>query len=247
MTENLESMCRRISLSEGEKNGITVSVGEIADVQEKGDRCLVGRIWSEKYTNKEAFKSVLSGLWRTMESVVFKELQDNLWLFEFADIEDKERVLAGRPWTFDRQILVINEFDGKTPPSQMEFMHSPFWIQVHDLPLLCMTKNVGIRIGESLGCLEDVDMAGDGAGWGRCLRIRVRINLEKPLERGRAIHLGEKSHWASFKYEKLPLFCFHCGRIVYGKKGCPMRQSMRVHASEELKEWGIWLRAEIPR
>jgi hypothetical protein len=37
MTKNLESMCRRISLTEGEKNGITLSKGEIADVQEKGD------------------------------------------------------------------------------------------------------------------------------------------------------------------------------------------------------------------
>jgi hypothetical protein len=193
MTEDLESMCRRISLTEGEKNSSTLSEGEIADVQEKGDRCLMGKIWSEKYTNKEAFKYVLSRLWRTMESVVFKELQDNLWLFEFADIEDKERVLAGRLWSFDWQILVINEFDGKTPPSQMEFMHSPFWIQVHDLPLLCMTKNIGIRIGESLGCLKDVDMAEDDPGWGRCLRIRFRINLEKPLECGRAIHLG-KNH-----------------------------------------------------
>lgn len=66
--------------------------------------CLVGKIWSERNTNKEAFKIVLARLWKTIGKVVFKELQDNLWRFEFSDVEDKEHVLAGRPWSFDRQI-----------------------------------------------------------------------------------------------------------------------------------------------
>lgn len=121
--------------------------------------------------------------------------------FKFSEKADKRRVLAGRPWSFDQQMLVLNEFDGKTPPSQMAFTHSPFWIQVHDMPLLCMCKAVGTKIGSSLGELEDVDMAWDGAGWARCLRMRVRIDLIKPLERGRAFKLGDQSHWVSFKYK----------------------------------------------
>ena len=122
--------------------------------------------------------------------MVFKEVQDNVWLFEFTDGDDKQRVLNGWSWSFDRQILVFNDFDGSTPPSQMKFTHSPFWVQVHDMPMLCMNKAVGTKIGESLGELEDVDMAGDGAGWGRCLWLRVQIDLNKPLERGRALNMG---------------------------------------------------------
>jgi hypothetical protein len=72
--------------------------------------------------------------------VNFKDLRDNIWLFEFSDQEDKMRVLNGRPWSFDRQILVLNEFDGSTLPSQLEFNYSLFWIQVHDMPLICMNK-----------------------------------------------------------------------------------------------------------
>jgi hypothetical protein len=60
------------------------------------------------------------------------------------------------------------------------------------MPLLCMTKGIAVKIGESLGRLEEVDLAGDGAGWGRCLRIRVEIDLTKPLERGRALKLERK-------------------------------------------------------
>jgi hypothetical protein len=244
MAEDLERLCSNISLTDGEKIGITVTEGEIADIREKGANCLVGKLWTEKAVNKEAFKDVLSRIWRMVGRVIFKELQDNCWLFEFSGNEDKRRVLEGRPWSFDRFVLVLNEFDGKTPPSQMQFRHSPIWVQIHDMPLLCMTKVVGEKIGASLGVLEDVDVAGDGVGWGRCLRIRVIIDLSNPLERGRALSIGGKSVWVSFKYEKLPLFCFHCGRIVHEKQGCSVRRSPRVHVDERDKQWGIWLRAD---
>jgi hypothetical protein len=105
----------------------------------------------------------------------------------------------------------------------MIFTSTPIWIQVHDMPLLCMSKMVGIKIGESMGTLEDVDLAGDGAGWGRCLRIRVCIDLSEPLERGRALHLGGHSYWVIFRYEKFPMFCFYCGRVIHGRLGCPQK------------------------
>lgn len=173
----------------------------------------MGKIGTERKVNKESFKSMLTRLWRIRGLVVFQEVQDNVWLFELSDGGDKRRILEGCPWSFDRQILVLNEFDGSTPPSQMQFTHSPFWVQVHDMPLLCMTKIVATKIGESMGKLEDVDMAGNRASWGRWLRIQVKLNLRQPLEIGRALLLMGKSHWVTIKYEKLPLFSY-CQNMV---------------------------------
>jgi hypothetical protein len=247
MAEEIEKLCGKISLTGGENKGLIICEGELAGGRERADRCLVGKVGSDRRVNKEAFQTVLSQLWRTVGSVMFKEVQDNIWLFEFTDKDDKERVLEGRPWSFDRHILVLNDFDGSIPPSQMEFTHSPFWVQVHDMPLLCMNKAVGMRIGESMGEVEDVDVSGDGSGWGRCLRIRVRVNLLQPLERGRALQVGGKSNWVNFKYEKLPRLCFTCGRILHGLKGCPVKGVQRRSADDSLKEWGVWLRADDPR
>ena len=194
MTEQLEELCGKISLTEREKAGITITEGETEEVRVQGGRCLVGRIWMAKKVNKEAFQVVLTRVWHPTKGVIFKELDDNIWIFEFKEVDVIRRVLEGRPWSFDRQILVLNEFDGKTPPAHMAFKQSPFWVQVHDMPLLCMTKRIGVKIGKSLGCLEEVDLAGDGVGWGRCLQTRVEIDLVKPLERGRALRLEGKSY-----------------------------------------------------
>jgi hypothetical protein len=246
MDSGLVKLCSKISLSEREKVEISVSEGEVAEVREIGGRCLIGKIGPEKQVNREAFQSVMSRLWRMAGTVVFKEVSDNIWIFEFTEEEYKKRVMEGRPWSFDRQILVLNEFDGQCLPAKMEFITSPFWIQVHDMPLICMTKGVGKKIGDSLGVLEDIDIAGDGAGWGRCLRIRVSIDLSRPLERGRMMNVGGQSYWVIFKYEKLPLFCFRCGCVIHGIKGCPVSNQKRMSGGEEGKEWGVWLRAEKP-
>jgi hypothetical protein len=114
---------------------------------------------------------MLSRLWHTSGQIVFKELQDNCWLFEFSGEADKRRVLKGRPWSFDHYALVLNDFNGMKGLSQMNFKTTPIWVQVHDMLLLCMNRGVGIKIGASLGEVEDIDVAGDGAGWGRCLRL----------------------------------------------------------------------------
>jgi hypothetical protein len=75
----------------------------------------------------------------------------------------------------------------------------------------------------------------------------VDIDLSKPLERGRALKLERKSNWVMFKYEKLPMFCFDCGRVIHGGKGCPVPQSSRMHSMTDAKEWGVWLRADDGR
>jgi hypothetical protein len=228
-----------IMLSRGEQLDIVVDDCDVEEAKQQGNNCLIGKIWAGKRVNREAFINVFKRIWRTEKEVGFKEIQHNVWIFEFSLESDKTRVLKGRPWSFDRSLLALSEFDGGIPSSQWNFTSSPFWIQIHDMPLICMTKAIGSKIGESLGILEAVDTEGDGVEWGSVLRIRVIIDIQKPLERGRSLNIAGKAHWVNFKYENLPVFCFSCGRIAHGEAGCPKRSQ-----TEQKKEWGVWLRAE---
>ncbi|XP_062151811.1 uncharacterized protein LOC133860170 [Alnus glutinosa] len=112
------------------------------------------------------------------------------------------------------------------------------------MPLTCMNKEVGIRIGDSLGKVAEVDVTGDGIGWGRCLRIQSFLDLTKPLERGKAVLINGKSVWISFKYEKLPQFCYSCGRIFHGENKCRGNGGFRLNGEAVVKQWGAWMRAD---
>jgi len=81
-----------------------------------------------------------------------------LFVVEFDKVNNKLRILEGCPWIFDGFLIILANFDGFTPPSEMVFKYASFCVQMYDLPLVCMGKNVGYKIGASVGEVEDVDI-----------------------------------------------------------------------------------------
>lgn len=56
-------------------------------------------------------------------------------------------------------------------------------------------------------------------------RLRVNLDVRKPLRRGIFIkYAKEERSWLSFQYEKLPNFCFFCGKMGRGKMGMHVPQ-----------------------
>lgn len=96
MVESLVELCGNMALSEGEKVGITITEDAIANLRLKGGKCLIGHLLTERWIQKEVFLLMMARLWKTMGSVVFKELHENLWLFKFTNERDKCRIKEGR-------------------------------------------------------------------------------------------------------------------------------------------------------
>jgi hypothetical protein len=80
-------------------------------------------------------------------------------------------VLEGRPWTFHGNLFYVEDFDGLSPPSEIDFTQAVFWVRMHNLPLAYMGKEIGFQIGAMLGTVKEVDANEDGVGWGEFLRV----------------------------------------------------------------------------
>ena len=166
-----------------------------------------------------------------------------MFLIEFEDPWDKSRVLEGRLWDFEGSLFAVEDFDGMTPPGEIEFDKVSLWVRMINIPLVCMCKEVGLQISAFLGTVEEVDTDEDGVRWGEYLRVRVKIDPMKPLSRGRTLMVQGKSvRVFFFQYEGLPRFCFQCGCISRGKEGCLFVRSLQNR--EGGPQLGPWLRAE---
>jgi hypothetical protein len=141
--------------------------------------------------------------------------------------------------------FIVEDYDGIKSPSQFTFDKAAFWVRMINLPLACMEREIGRKIGSSMGVVELVDTDSRGMGWGASLRVKILLDLSKPLPRGRKINIEGNASWITFQYERLPKFCFQCGVISHGKMGCSQRSNLRQQ-QQETNQYGPWLRAPSP-
>lgn len=71
-----------------------------------------------------------------------------------------------------------------------------------------MTRQMGKLLGNNLREYILLDQSRKEEQYGSILRIRVRINVFKPLRRCVAIQIDGSMVIANIRYEKLPLTCF---------------------------------------
>ncbi|XP_030949448.1 uncharacterized protein LOC115973328 [Quercus lobata] len=120
------------------------------------------------------------------------------------------------------KLVLLQEFNGKLTPKEVEIRWAPFWVQIFNLPLNCRTKEIGLAIGAKLGEVLEIDVQESGVHWGTCLRVKVHLDVTKRLLRGKKITMeGGESRWVNFKYERLPNFCYQCGLLNHTLKECP--------------------------
>ena len=104
----------------------------------------------------------------------------------------------------------------------MEFSHSPFWVQVWGLPFENMFEETGKGIGSKIGNYIETDKRAWQSDQAKFMRIRVELQVDKPLRRGGHIaNLDGERLWVTFKYEWLPTICFLYGRIGHDDRHCP--------------------------
>ena len=72
-----------------------------------------------------------------------------------------------------------------------------------------MNTIVGNHIVKEIGVPLVIDAPKSGLAWGPFLKIRVDVDITKPLMRGKMIHIKEMEDvWVFFKYERLLTFCY---------------------------------------
>ena len=140
---------------------------------------------------------------------------------EFEDQADLEQVLLGEPWSYDKYFIAFHQFMDEVAMEDLSFNFVDFWVQIHNLSILSMKKNVIESLGSGIGEVLKVSELEDETGNGQCMRVRVRLDISKPLCRGRKLgQVKGVEGWVSFEYERMPNFCYRCGIPNHGDGDC---------------------------
>ncbi|KAI7990584.1 hypothetical protein LOK49_LG12G02504 [Camellia lanceoleosa] len=227
MNATMEEVSRKLKLTEDEANLVVLGEADTRSTASDVGLCLLGRIFTKRVIDTEVLKATLILVWCLSQGVNITVLGENLFLFQFVHLVDKSKVLSYGPWSFDKHLLFC-EFDPSLKPSKISFTYASFWIYVYNLPLISMTKSVGMVIANTIGSFIDMDYGDGGTTWENFLRIQVWLNVSRPLQRCMLIALQERDPgWVSFKYERLPNFCYYYRMLGHDDKECHDRLMVR--------------------
>lgn len=171
-----------------------------------------------------------------------KELGNGLILFQFFHSYDLARILEDGPWSFDKSLILMQPVPEDQRPEEVCLSHASFWVQVHGLPGGFMSMKVAHVVGDYVGAFEKADPRNFDGGCKEFMRVRVRVDVTQPLKRRMKLK-REGGDWffAEFKYERLPTFCFVCGRLGHSERFCALQ--MELPREGHVSGYGVWLRA----
>ncbi|KAH9670684.1 CCHC-type domain-containing protein [Citrus sinensis] len=221
-TEELVRKCSAITLQEEENDKITL----LGSMKEKGLKLaanyLVGKVVLNKGINTEGLRAVLQQMWRTIKE--FKK--------------KKKKVFTGGPWHFAGTLIVMKKPKGIGDVNNQQFTHASFWVQIYNVPLMCMHKGAIQKLGKKIGDVEEIETDDDGECIGLYARLRISVNVTRPLKKILFIEEEDKKKIPmAMVYERLPDFYFCCGILGH------QYREYRGQPKDKFP-YGSWLKAK---
>lgn len=208
---------------------------------------LLGKLWTTKPYNTMAMIETMKKIWNPAKEVIGRDMGNNCVTFQFKSERDIRKVLEMEPWHFNKNVLVLKRLQKEEQPSEVKLNKTPFWIRLYDLPPVCRSefavKQIAGRIADEVVDIDKRTLE----GLARSVRVRVNLDLSKALKRGTKIKNKEgKVCWIPVTYERLPNFCYGCGKIGHLHRDC-LEVSDDEEEGWERKEdnlkFGDWMRA----
>ncbi|KAL6144845.1 hypothetical protein ACLB2K_055535 [Fragaria x ananassa] len=235
MEDVVGKFAKRLAISETEVEVVMPP----EDLKEGSRRWfMVGELFTHKSFKLEFLANTMKNLWIPKDEppdrnriTVSRVGEYGRILFMFKNEADLKRAKRGCPWTFDKALLALAVTTGEENPDEIDLSIQCFWIRIRGLPPTYLrdgaVENTGRCLGQAIGVFVQAARGSSNPCLGEFLRVRVGIDLSKPLRKWVSFRPSgwSKSGRFELEYERLPHFCFFCGLMGHTGGNCPRREA----------------------
>lgn len=106
----LEGNWEKLRLNSDEEDPIQVEDEFSVSNRIKERRSLLGKLCLDSMVGKEVLRTTMGKIWKISKPAIFRDLGSNLFSITFESETDKLKVSDGRPWLFDNNLFVQNNW-----------------------------------------------------------------------------------------------------------------------------------------
>lgn len=128
MEEELESLWRKLSFIEEEDENVVLGSNSTKAARELDRNCLVMKVLSHRSIVLDALRKNLRMVWKPNKGIQILENEGEMFRVEFGDERDKKKVLEMCPWSYNKQLILLQDFEGEQMSKEIFLKWSPFWI-----------------------------------------------------------------------------------------------------------------------
>jgi hypothetical protein len=183
---------------------------------------IVGKVLAPNTLHVNTIAAALCPAWGNPKGLVINSAGPNIFVAEFGSKADKDRIMDGSIWTVSCRAVLLKDFNADLRPMDMVFDRLIVWARIENLPFRLMNSEWGWEIAGRIGKVLRIEADSQGRCWGNYMCVQVVVDIENPLMRGVTVQSArwQVTEWYTVVYERLSLFCSHCGLIKHSTLEC---------------------------
>lgn len=125
ISTNTDDQQKRVIENDNEKEMIEWVDDESEEEEARVALGLVGKIWTNRHINQNAFMATMKNIRQPKMDVDIRNIGKNLYVFQFHHWRDKQKVIDGQPWHFDKHLILMADVKGNSKPSDIQLFEFP--------------------------------------------------------------------------------------------------------------------------
>lgn len=104
------------------------------------------------------------------------DASNHVLLFVFKEEEEAEIIIASEPWTFDRNLVLLQRYNKNIPIQDLVFNRVSLWVQEHDILMGIFRRDVAEELCKVIVTVDKSTDFSEMEG-GSFLRVRVNVDV----------------------------------------------------------------------
>ncbi|KAL4279430.1 hypothetical protein GQ457_03G025000 [Hibiscus cannabinus] len=187
------------------------------------DFSIVGCVFTTAKVDGATLIRVFRAVWKHAKALSITELRPNFFLIRLVSEAVRADIFKRGPWVFNNDWFALLPLNPMLSIDEYHFNRMVIWVRILRVPIGLMNEVLGRSLGACIGMVVGTDTRVIDRNMGEFLRVRISIDVTKPLRRCVALGgCGNKPKLCPLQYEKLSNYCHGCNNVPCTKQSIPI-------------------------